>query len=52
MAVLTVQQVNLDGISPTFVAADAGGDEFVNSGKAVLHVKNDGTNSITVTVNS
>lgn len=52
MAVLTVQQVSLTGLAPVFVAASAGGDEFVNSGRAVLHVKNGDTTDKTVTVNS
>lgn len=52
MATLTVQQLSLSGLNPSFAAAAAGGDEFVNSGKIYLHVKNSGAGSITVTVNS
>lgn len=52
MATLNVQRVSLIGLAPVFVAASVGGDEFVNSGRAVLHVKNDDTTNKTVTVNS
>jgi len=52
MAVLTVQQVNLTGLAPAFAAASAGGDEFVNSGRAVLYVKNGDISDKTVTVDS
>ncbi|NSW92320.1 MAG: hypothetical protein HPY74_16910 [Firmicutes bacterium] len=52
MATLNVQQSNLTGLTPSYSAADVQGDEFVNSGKAVLHIKNGGVSQITVTVNS
>ncbi|RJQ09892.1 MAG: hypothetical protein C4551_03215 [Bacillota bacterium] len=52
MATLTVQQTSLTGLNPAFGAAAAGGDEFVNSGKAVLYVKNGSAGAVTVTVNS
>lgn len=52
MATLTVQRVSLSGLAAAFVAADAAGDEFVNSGKAVLYVKNNGAGEVTVTVDS
>lgn len=52
MAVLTVQQIDLDGLTPAFAAAAGGGDSFVNTGKAYLHVKNGGAGSITVTIDS
>ncbi|MBC7193861.1 hypothetical protein [Marinobacter sp.] len=52
MALLNVQKASLTGLAPTFVAASAGGDSFVNDGKTVLHVKNGGASEITVTVNS
>ncbi len=52
MATLTPQEVNLTGLTPTFAAASAGGDDFVNSGKAVLYVKNGGASAVTVTVDS
>lgn len=52
MAVLAVQKIVKTGLSPSFVAAEAGGDEFANSGRTFLHVKNEGTGSIDVTVDS
>lgn len=53
MAELTVQKVVLEGITPTYVAAAAGGDEFVNSGRVFIHVKNaNGASARQVTVDS
>lgn len=52
MATLSVQRAVLTGLNPTYAAAGAAGDEFVNSGKAVLHVKNGSAGSINVTINS
>ena len=52
MATLTKQSVVLTGLNPSYVAAAAGGDEFVNSGRAFIHVKNGGAGSIDVTVDS
>jgi len=52
MALLAAQKVSLAGLDPVFVAASPTGDEFPNSGRAVLYVRNDGTSEITVTVNS
>lgn len=51
MAALTVQTLTLTGVAPTYNAAAAGGDTFVNNGKTFLHVKNTGA-STTVTVDS
>lgn len=52
MAVLTVQQVALTGLNPSYAAASAGGDSFDNDGRTVLHVKNTNASSRTVTVAS
>lgn len=52
MANLYVQRATLTGLSPSYTAADPAGDEFANSGRAVLHVKNGGAASIDVTINS
>ncbi len=52
MADLTVQQISHSGLNPSFGAAAGGGDQFTNSGKTYLHVKNGGGSAITVTVNS
>lgn len=53
MAVLTVQDLNLAGIAPAYVAAAAGGDTFKPRGgrAAIIHVKNGGAGAITATVN-
>lgn len=50
MAVITVQDVTAAGITPSYVAASAGGDSFTNNGRTMLHIKNGGTSSITVTI--
>lgn len=52
MATLNVQRITLTGLSPVFVAADVAGDEFLNSGRVVLYVKNGDTLEKTVTVDS
>lgn len=52
MAELSPQEVVLAGITPTLGAATGGGDEFVNSGREFLHIKNGDGSPITVTVNS
>lgn len=52
MAVLTVQQASLAGLTPTYAAASAGGDSFPNDGNIVLHVKNTNGSQRTVTVAS
>jgi hypothetical protein len=52
MSTLSVQVVILGGLSPSYAAAAAGGDEFVNSGREFIHVKNGHTSAQTVTVNS
>lgn len=52
MADLTVQQLALAGVTPTFGAAAAGGDTFTNSGRTFLVVKNGGASSVDVTANS
>jgi len=52
MATLTPQEIVLTGITPTLVAAEAGGDEFVNSGRDFIHIKNGDASSMDVTINS
>jgi len=47
---LTVQEVTLSGLSPTFSAANADGNSFANDGDTFLYVKNGGASSITVTI--
>lgn len=51
MADLTVQTVVEAGIIPTYAAAAGGGDAIPgNDGQIMLHVKNGGGGSITVTI--
>lgn len=51
MAILTVTPLaGKAGITPTFTAANAGGDSFANDGKTWLEVNNGGGASITVTI--
>lgn len=50
MTVLTVQDVTAAGIIPSYAAASTGGDTFANNGRVMLHVKNGGASSITVTI--
>ena len=51
MALITPQQIVLAGIIPTYEVCAAGGDEFVNSGQIVIHVKNvNGSLARTVTI--
>lgn len=52
MSDLTVQHIVLSGLTPTYAAASAGGDAFLNSGRVLIHVKNAHTSPQTVTVNS
>lgn len=52
MADLTVQSMTIDGVSPTYGAAAAGGDTFDNDGSTFLHVKNGGGSGVTVTLQS
>ena len=49
MAAITVQEIVLAGVTPTFVAAAAGGDSFVNDGKTFYYVKNGGGGALVVT---
>jgi hypothetical protein len=54
MAVFTKQKLTLAGVAPTYTAANAGGDSFVNDqadgSRTFLHVKNTGGSPITVTL--
>lgn len=52
MATLAVQKAVVTGLTPSYSAAAGGGDQFANSGKAMLHIKNGSGGSINVTVNS
>jgi hypothetical protein len=50
MAVLTVQEISRAGLSPSYSAANAGGDEAPNDEITFLHVKNGSGGSIDVTI--
>ncbi|HRF46994.1 MAG TPA: hypothetical protein PLC98_05145 [Anaerolineales bacterium] len=50
MATLTVQEVARTGLAPSYVAAAGGGDAIPNDGRTMLHIKNGGGSSITLTV--
>lgn len=53
MALLATQNINLNGLAPAYVAANAGGDTFVNPQGAnapFAHIKNGSASAITVTV--
>lgn len=53
MTALTVQDIALTGLAPSYVAADATGNYFTNNtGRTFLHVKNGGAAAINVTVDS
>ena len=51
MAVLTVQKPTADTpVVLNFTAASSGGDQFTNTGRERLHVKNGGAGAVTVTI--
>ena len=52
MATLTVQQIALAGITPTYDACTADGDQFPNDGKTYIELKNTDTASQDVVVAS
>lgn len=52
MTLLTVQEIVRGGTAPTYAAAAAAGNQFINTGRAFVHIRNGGTAAITTTVNS
>lgn len=53
MADVAAQPIPLTGlVNATYSAASAGGDTFTDTGKEVVHVKNNNAASLTVTVDS
>lgn len=52
MAVLQVSDITPEGTDPNYRAAEAGGDEFPNDGRTLLHVKNTGGADVVVTIQS
>ena len=49
MATLTINTITIAGVAEAAVSADAGGDEFVNTGREFVKVSNGGGSPITVT---
>lgn len=52
MAELTVQQIDLGGLEPSYVAAAEAGDEFVNDGRVLFCAKKSTAGDITLTFDS
>ena len=52
MATLTVQDISFTGLSASFVAVAAGGDQFANDGRIFIFLKNTNGATRTVTANS
>lgn len=50
MATLTTQNIDTDGLTPSYVAAAGGGDKMLPGEHDFLHVKNGGGSSVTVTL--
>ncbi len=50
MPTLTVNSLSRDGVDDAGVAADAGGDQFANSGAEFFRIHNGGGAQITVTI--
>lgn len=50
MANLSVETIIRNGLNPTFNAAAGGGDEFANTGKEFIHLKNGDGSPMTVTI--
>ena len=50
MATLTVQDTSLTGITPSWVSAAEGGDEFLNTGDCYFEIKNGSGAEITLTI--
>lgn len=47
---LTYQQIDRDGVVPSYASANADGNSLANDGRMFLHVKNGSGSSINVTV--
>ncbi|UKJ74479.1 hypothetical protein [Azospirillum brasilense] len=52
MAQISAQTTSEAGAALTYSSASGGGDSFTNTGKELLHVKNGGGSSVTVTLKS
>lgn len=47
---LTVQEISLIGLTPSYTAAVGDGHKFVNNGDVLIHVKNGDASSMDVTI--
>lgn len=52
MSTLTNQSIVAAGVKATYAACAGGGDDFVNSGKDFIHIKNGHTSPQSVIINS
>ena len=50
MATLTVQEITSVGLEASYDSASGGGDDFPNTGREFIHIKNDSGGDITLTV--
>jgi len=49
MATLTVQTAVLAGVTPSYAACAGGGDDFLNTGREMVHIKNGSGGALVVT---
>lgn len=47
---LAVQAIDVDGITPSYAAANVDGNSVANTGDQFVHVKNGSASSVTVTI--
>lgn len=53
MATISVQTITIAGITPSYAAVAAGGDQFLNDNNSYVQIKNSsGSNSYTVTIDT
>ena len=52
MATINAQKVSLAGLNPSFANVAAGGDQFANSGREVVHLQNTSLGALNVTIDS
>jgi len=50
MATIATQTISRTGLEAAYSAAAAGGDDFVNTGKEFIHIRNASVGDITVTI--
>ena len=52
MATLSIQQIDLDGLEPSYAAAAELGDDFLNDGNTFFHAKKSSVEDVTLTFDS